>query len=134
MFPWPLSETDPVLDDALIIAMDYLRATGQADDYIRIERMAAATILTEWRKGVMHPLRLSNAAIVAVQNEEAAKQEALCVINASSGADRRASFFVVCFSQSSSNFRASLKAALDGRVGYVSSKSRRAWQLGHWRE
>ena len=74
MFPWPLGETDPVLDDALIIAMDYLRATGQADDYIRIERMAAATILTEWRKGVMHPLRLSNAAIVAVQNEEAANK------------------------------------------------------------
>lgn len=74
MYPWPLNETDPVLDDALVIAMDYLRATGQADDYIRIERMAAATILTEWRKGVMHPLRLSNAAIVAVQNEEAAKK------------------------------------------------------------
>ena len=74
MFPWPLNETDPVLDDALMIVMDYLRATGQADDYTRIQRMAAATVLTEWRKGVRHPVRLSNAAIVAVQNEEAASR------------------------------------------------------------
>jgi hypothetical protein len=73
MYPWPLNELDPVLDEGLTIAMDYLRATGQADDYTRVERIAAAAVLAEWRKGVTHPIRLSNAAIVAVRNE-AAKQ------------------------------------------------------------
>ena len=74
MFPWPLNETDPALDDALVIAMDYLKATGQADDYTRVQRIAAAAVLAGWRKGDRHPVRLSNAAIVAVQNEEAARK------------------------------------------------------------
>jgi hypothetical protein len=74
MYPWPLAESDPVLDDALIIAMDYLRATGQADDYTRLQRIAAAAVIGEWRKGIRHPIRLANAAIVAVQNEEAANR------------------------------------------------------------
>jgi hypothetical protein len=34
--------------------------------------MATKVIVGEWRKGVKHPMRLSNAAIVAVHNEEAA--------------------------------------------------------------
>ena len=74
MYPWPLNETDLALDNALVIAMDYLKATGQADDYTRIQRIAAAAVLAEWRKGVRHAVRLSNAAIVAVQNDEAAKR------------------------------------------------------------
>lgn len=63
-----------LLDDALMIAIDYLKATGQAEDYTRFQRVAAAAVLAEWRKGVRHQIRLSNAAIVAVQNEEAAKR------------------------------------------------------------
>jgi hypothetical protein len=73
MYPWPIGDTDPILNDALRIAMDYLSGTGQAENYTEVQRAAAKAILTAWRKGVTHRIRLSNAAIVAVQNGGIAK-------------------------------------------------------------
>jgi hypothetical protein len=72
MYPWPSGESNPIVEDALRIAMRYRIRAGEAADYVKVRERTAAIILTEWRKGVKHPIRLSNAAIVAVKNEKAA--------------------------------------------------------------
>jgi hypothetical protein len=39
MYPWPFAYTDPVLCQALDIAMDYLDFAGQAEDYRNVETL-----------------------------------------------------------------------------------------------
>ena len=67
MYPWPIFDGGYTLDDSLRIAMDYLERTGQAELYDRVQSLAAETILTQWRAGVRHKLRLANSAIRAVE-------------------------------------------------------------------
>jgi hypothetical protein len=67
MYPWPIFDGSFTLDDALRIAMDYLERTGQAEPYYRVQSVAADTILTAWRAGVRHKLRLANSAIRAIE-------------------------------------------------------------------
>jgi len=67
--PWPLSETNPTLEEALDIALEYLEQTGQALNYVYISRFAARTIKAEWDRGVHHKIALANAAIVEVESE-----------------------------------------------------------------
>ena len=69
MYPWPLNESDPALDKALRVTMDYLELSGQAPEYIRLQSSVAAVILKEWRNGVRHPIRLANTAIVIVEEQ-----------------------------------------------------------------
>jgi hypothetical protein len=69
VFPWPNGEYNPVLDEALTIAMEYLELTGRAQEYNRVQAFAALVILKEWRSGVRHPIRLSNTAIVAIETD-----------------------------------------------------------------
>jgi hypothetical protein len=64
-----LNETNPTLEEALEIALEYLEQTGQALNYVFISRFAARTIKTEWDEGVHHKIALANAAIVAVESE-----------------------------------------------------------------
>jgi hypothetical protein len=65
-YGWPVV-SDPLLDDALNIALDYLQATGQAEINGDTEQVAARAVLAEWSEGTRHCIRLANAAIVAVQ-------------------------------------------------------------------
>ena len=67
MYPWPIFDGGVALDDSLRIAMDYLERTGQAEPYCVVLSVAADTILTQWRAGIRHKLRLANSAICAVE-------------------------------------------------------------------
>jgi hypothetical protein len=67
MYPWPISDTDVTLQDALDIAMNYLEFTGQAYPFSETQRVCADTILRSWRKGTKHRIRLANDAIMAIE-------------------------------------------------------------------
>jgi hypothetical protein len=69
---WPFEPADPMLDEALEIALDYLEATGQAEIDDESAEVAAAAILSEWLHGSRHRIRLANEGIVAVQQFRAA--------------------------------------------------------------
>jgi hypothetical protein len=69
MYPWPIDDFDYVMDQALDIAMDYLERTGQAVKFTEIQRVAATAIVTAWRMGVRHRLRLADIAIKAVERK-----------------------------------------------------------------
>ena len=66
-YPWSTPDADPVLDDALNIAMDYLEFTGQADAYSETQWYAARAILHAWEAGTQHKIRLANCGIVAIE-------------------------------------------------------------------
>jgi hypothetical protein len=57
------------MDQALDIAMDYLERTEQAVKFIEVQRVAATAIVTAWKMGVRHRLRLANIAIKAVERK-----------------------------------------------------------------
>ena len=66
-YPWPLLDPDPVLEEALNIALDYLAATGQAKIRDDTRNLVASSVMTSWRKGMRHRIQLANVGIVAVQ-------------------------------------------------------------------
>ena len=68
-YPWPIQGTHAKLDDALKIVMDYFEMKGGADDYYAVQKAAATIIVAEWRKGVQHPMRMANTAIVAIEEK-----------------------------------------------------------------
>ena len=69
VYPWPVHDVDPVLQEALDIAMDYLEYTGQAFPYPETQKICANTILESWWDGEDHKIRLANYAIVAVERK-----------------------------------------------------------------
>lgn len=69
MYPWPVGNFDYVMDDALYIAMDYLRRTGQVESFAQVDRAVATAIVRAWRNGERHRIKLANAAITAVERE-----------------------------------------------------------------
>jgi hypothetical protein len=64
------NETDTVCA-ALAIAMNYLKGTGQAEDYHSVQSLARTTILEAHRHGVCHRIALANNTIVAVEKMRA---------------------------------------------------------------
>jgi hypothetical protein len=64
---WPLPHPDPVLDDALDIALAYLEATGQAKAGDDTQHLVATAVLAAWLEGRRHKIRLANLGIVSVQ-------------------------------------------------------------------
>lgn len=68
LYPWPIDTDSRLLGTALEIAMDYLERTGQGEPFTEVQNIAAATILTAWKAGMRHVIRLANCGIVAVQN------------------------------------------------------------------
>lgn len=70
LYPWPTDADAVLLDDALEIAMGYLELKGLTREYGAVQKRAADIILEEWRKGARHRLRLSNAAIVAIESPQ----------------------------------------------------------------
>jgi hypothetical protein len=51
----------------LRIASDYMELKGFGRDHPTVKKYLAMMIVKEWEKGARHPLRLSNAAITAVE-------------------------------------------------------------------
>jgi hypothetical protein len=45
MYPWPISDFDYAMDDALDIAMNYLERTGQVRTFAEVQRVAATAIV-----------------------------------------------------------------------------------------
>ncbi len=81
LYPWPIGVDDVLLDESLRIAMDYLERTGQADNYLEVQRRAATTVLTAWRQGVRRSIRLANYGIRSVeQKEKVAGGQALSLV------------------------------------------------------
>jgi hypothetical protein len=68
---WPLHNPDPVLDEAVDIALDYLEATGQATIGNDTQYLVASAVLMLWQRGARHKIRLANEGIVAVQRANA---------------------------------------------------------------
>jgi hypothetical protein len=67
MYPWPIGDFDNAMDVALDIAMDYLDSTGQAVRFLEVQRVAATAIVSAWKCGVRHRIKLANVAIKAVE-------------------------------------------------------------------
>ena len=67
MYPWPMGDFDNAMDVALDTAMNYLERTGQAEEFVAVQRVAAMAIMTAWKMGVRH--RLANIAIKAVERK-----------------------------------------------------------------
>jgi hypothetical protein len=65
MYPWPT--TDPVLEQALTIALDYLEFTGQAVRYRETRGLCADVIVLAWRGGIRHRIKLADLAIAAIE-------------------------------------------------------------------
>jgi hypothetical protein len=68
-YEWPLRYPDPVLNEALEIALDYLQGTGQVEPRDGAEHLVAASILSAWSGGMTHRIRLANAGIRAVEQK-----------------------------------------------------------------
>jgi hypothetical protein len=69
LYPWPLAEVHPTLNESLEIAMGYLEGTRQAYPYSESQEKAANAILAAWRLGVRHRIRLANIGINAVMRK-----------------------------------------------------------------
>ena len=72
-YHWPLHHPNPVLDEAVDIALDYLEATGRAKIGDDTQYLVGSTVLTAWLGGARHKIRLANDGIVAVQRAQALK-------------------------------------------------------------
>ena len=69
MYPWPIGDFDNAMDEALDTAMNYFERTGQAEKFVEVQRVAAMAIMTAWKMGVRHRLRLANIAIKSVERK-----------------------------------------------------------------
>jgi hypothetical protein len=67
MYPWPTGDFDNAMDVALDTAMNYLQRTGQAENFVEVQRVAAMAILAAWKKGERRGVRLANLAIRAAE-------------------------------------------------------------------
>ena len=66
-FPWPVTDDELVLNDALEIVMRYFDLPLDEQDYTSVEKFAAEAILQEWKLGARHRIMLANKAIAAVE-------------------------------------------------------------------
>jgi hypothetical protein len=65
---WPVSCGDPVLQEAMDIAMSYLEKVGILR-LITAEELVAAEVVGAWSRGVRHKIALANAGIVAAEKQ-----------------------------------------------------------------
>jgi hypothetical protein len=69
MYPWPIGDFDNAMDVALDTAMNYLERTGQAEEFVAVQRVAATAIVAAWKIGEKNRIRLANIAIKAVERK-----------------------------------------------------------------
>jgi hypothetical protein len=79
-YPWPIEHLDPKLQEALDIALDYLEFTRQGYPFSEVEKACAWAILSAWKAGVRHRIRLANCAIVTIEQRRQ-KQEVQLLSN-----------------------------------------------------
>jgi hypothetical protein len=66
-FPWPVTDDELALDNALDIAMRYFDLPQDGEQYADVESFAAEAIMAEWRRGVRNEIVLANKAIAEVE-------------------------------------------------------------------
>ena len=66
-FPWPVTDDDLVLNDALDIAMRYFDLPQDEGEYANVESFAGEAIMADWRRGVRDKIVLANKAIAEVE-------------------------------------------------------------------
>jgi hypothetical protein len=81
-YPWSDPAAEPVLDDALDVALGYLEFTGNAYPYSDTRSRAAQAIWEGWRAGYRHKIRLANCAIVTIENGQASHRTKLISLGA----------------------------------------------------
>jgi hypothetical protein len=74
-YPWPIADANYEMEVALDIALDYLERTGQAFPFSETQRICAHRIVTSWRAGIKHRIRLANDAINAIEKKEDTSEE-----------------------------------------------------------
>ena len=68
-FPWPVTDDELVLNDALEIVMRYFDLPLSGKDYSSVEKFAAQAIFEDWKAGTRHKIILANKAIAAVEEQ-----------------------------------------------------------------
>ena len=66
--PWPVTENEFLLDDALDIAMRYFDLPPDSAEYAGVEKFAIDAIMDEWKLGVRHKIVLANKAIAVIED------------------------------------------------------------------
>ena len=66
-FPWPVTDDELVLNDALDIAMRYFDLPQDEEQYASVESFARESIMADWRRGVRNKIVLANKAIAEVE-------------------------------------------------------------------
>ena len=57
MYPWPIGNFDYAMDEALT-AMNYFEHTGQAEEFMEVQHVAAMAIVAAWKLGIPPGLSL----------------------------------------------------------------------------
>jgi hypothetical protein len=66
-FPWPVTDDELTLSEALDIAMRYFDLPQDEGQYADVETFAGEVIMAEWRRGVRNKVVLANKAIAEVE-------------------------------------------------------------------
>jgi len=66
-FPWPVTDGELVLNDALDIAMRYFDLPQDEEQHASVESFAGEAIMADWRRGVRNKTVLANKAIAEVE-------------------------------------------------------------------
>ena len=66
-FPWPVTDDELVLDEALDIALRYFDLPQDEAQYATVESFAGEAIMAEWRRGVRKKIVLANKAIAEIE-------------------------------------------------------------------
>jgi hypothetical protein len=67
-FPWPVTDDELALDDALDLTMRYFDLPSDEEQYAGVESFAGEAIMAEWRRGVRNKVVLANKAIAEVED------------------------------------------------------------------
>jgi len=64
MYPWPTGDFDNAMDVALDTAMNYLERTGQAEEFVAVQRVGqpAAEVVDE-RRAAGRPVQLAGDVV-----------------------------------------------------------------------
>ena len=66
-FPWPVTDDDLILTDALDLAMRYFDLPANEEEYAGVEAFAGEAIMDDWRRGVRDKVVLANKAIAEIE-------------------------------------------------------------------
>ena len=66
-FPWPVTDDELALNNALDIAMRYFDLPHDEEQYAGVKSFAGEAIMAEWRRGVRNKVVLANKAIAEVE-------------------------------------------------------------------